>query len=412
MQQKEEDRKKEEEEESKSKQQKETEAAAAAAPKATAGAGAEGEAKETDESKKEGDEEEKKSDEEGGKKEEVESKGFKFNFKFDKELFTPEKMKGYVIDSYYFAKDNTQQAYQEMMGENQESRLSKKVHQAQTFRPTKKKEEGDEDEDGDGEEKEKKEEEEKYTGGQAIVLVKEGKSAWESMKERLSDSPLIKEILKNSKKYGQQAAGTDIGKKATEAATQAKEKLEDAREFWETSQNPLVYTISGVWENMTQETEEGIAVSAIRKLDPDFDKEDWAEEVKRDLAPELISAHLAGNTAKLKPWLGEAVFAKLSADIRARKSDGIVFDTNILDIDENQIVLKFLENGGPVVVIVYMVQQINCIRNRKGEIIEGSETEIRAKFYSMAFQQVYDEDEEVVNWKVVDYDFAGDIPYY
>lgn len=44
--------------------------------------------------------------------------------------------------------------------------------------------------------------------------------------------------------------------------------------------------------------------------------------------------------------------------------------------------------------------------------IKGGETEIRAKFYSMAFQQSFDEDESEVHWKIVDYEFAGDIPYY
>jgi len=44
--------------------------------------------------------------------------------------------------------------------------------------------------------------------------------------------------------------------------------------------------------------------------------------------------------------------------------------------------------------------------------IQGGESEIRAKFYSMAFQQSFDEDSSTVQWKVVDYEFAGDIPYY
>jgi hypothetical protein len=59
------------------------------------------------------------------------------------------------------------------------------------------------------------------------------------------------------------------------------------------------------------------------------------------------------------------------AEIRARKEDGIEFDANILELDENQIIFRFLEDGGPVIVVVYMVQQINCIR-KKGEIVEVS----------------------------------------
>ena len=103
-----------------------------------------------------------------------------------------------------------------------------------------------------------------------------------------------------------------------------------------------------------------------------YQQEEWAEDVKNNLVPDIIKAHLAGNTSALKPWLGEAVYNKLAADIRTRKHDGIVFDTNILDIDENQMMVRYLENGAPVIVGVYMVQQINCIRNRKGEIIEVS----------------------------------------
>lgn len=45
---------------------------------------------------------------------------------------------------------------------------------------------------------------------------------------------------------------------------------QDAREFWETSQSPLVYKLSGAWESLTAPTEEGLAVATIQKLDPDF----------------------------------------------------------------------------------------------------------------------------------------------
>jgi hypothetical protein len=66
------------------------------------------------------------------------------------------------------------------------------------------------------------------------------------------------------------------------------------------------------------------------------------------------------------------VFAKLAADISVRKHDGIVFDTNLLDLDENQIIMRFREDGGAVIVVVYMVQQLHCVRNKKGEILEVS----------------------------------------
>lgn len=98
-------------------------------------------------------------------------------------------------------------------------------------------------------------------------------------------------------------------------------------------------------------------------------QEEWAAEVKDTLAPKIIKAHLEGDLKTLKPWLGEAVYNKLAADIRTRKNDKIVFDANILNIDENQVIMRYLDDQGPVIVCIYMVQQINCIR-KAGEIIE------------------------------------------
>jgi hypothetical protein len=79
-----------------------------------------------------------------------------------------------------------------------------------------------------------------------------------------------------------------------------------------------------------------------------------------------------GDIRSIKSWCGEAVYNKLEADIKARKTDGHVFDSNILSLDENQLILKLVEDMGPVIVGEYMVQQINCIRNKQGEIIEVS----------------------------------------
>lgn len=181
-------------------------------------------------------------------------------------------IRDFTRSSYDFVVDNVRQAYAEMMGEGKESNLSRKVHQAESFRRAAVKEE-EEDEDLTEAEREAKEAKAREEAGpSAIVLVKDPKSAWESMRERLADSPLIREMLKNSRKIGQQAASTDIGKKAVDMGKSVQDKISDVREVWETSQNPIVYTLSGVWDSLTGETEEGVAIAEIRKLDPKFVK--------------------------------------------------------------------------------------------------------------------------------------------
>ena len=353
----------------------------------------------------------KDGDEEGKEKEAKEGQGASFEMpKFD-----PEEAKAFAAslpsrlgsfrESFMV---NVREAFAELKGENKKSGLRAKVQQAESFqRASDVKEKG---EVGEGEEEE--EEEEKDKGPSALVHVKDPVSQWDVMKQRLADSPLIREILKGSKKAYNVAADTDLGHKAEDMADRMKEKVEDAKEFWETSQNPIIYTLSGVWDNMTGETEEGICIAEILKLDPGFDKESWAEEVRTNLVPDVIKAHLTGDKVFLAQHLGEGVLNKLTQDIKLREDDKIEFDSNILDIDENVIQMKYMEDNGPVVVCVYMVQQINCIRKGKDrEIIEGSETQVVAKFYSIAFTQEYLEDEGEVRWKIVDYEFGGETPY-
>lgn len=361
------------------------------------------ESKEKKKEEENGDEE----DEDDGKKEEDKENDAEGSMKFEMPKFDAEQAQAFVASlparSRLFADSfmsNVKEAYSELKGgSKKKTGLRAKVQQAESFRR------GDEVAEGEGEEKEEKEK-----GPSAIVHVKEPDSEWEKMKQRLADSPLIREILKGSKKAYTAAADTDIGQKVEDAGERVKEKIEDAKEFWETSQNPVVYALSGVWDNMTGETEEGICVTEILKLDPGFEKEEWSEEVRVNVVPDIIKAHLTGDTDFLAEHLGEGVLNKLTQDIKLRESDKIEFDSNLLDVDENQIMMKYVEDHGPVIVGTYMVQQINCIR-KAGEIIEGSESAVVAKFYSIAFTQEYLEDEGEVRWKIVDYEFGGETPY-
>ncbi len=317
-------------------------------------------------------------------------------------------IKDTVINSYYFLNENIRLAWKEMTNQDQPSKIQKKVVQAASYKPVKK-----DNEDKDDDENVDDKVEELRQGGSEIVLVKDRGSAWDQMKARLQDSPIIKELYKRSKKLQDVAASTDIGKQAFQAGQNIKDKISDAREFWETSQNPIVYTVSGIVENITGQTEEGICLAEFKKLDPDFILEEWADEIKKQLVPVIIKAHLEGNTKALKPWLGEACYKKLAADIGARRADGLTFDSNIIEIDENKISCNFLEERGyPVVQAVYAVQIINCVKNKKGEIVEGGETQVKQRFYVMLFQQCYIEETGSVQWKIIDYMLAGDVDFY
>ena len=216
----------------------------------------------------------------------------------------------------------------------------------------------------------------------------------------------------------------DIFKQAEEiyeksGAPKAREKIshitEDAREAWETSQNPWVYRVSSVYDTITAESETAMAERELRVLDPTFSLEEWKNDLVEVTLPNIMQLFLEGRIKELKPMLGEAVYNRLAAESRARKKEGVYIDTNVLGIMNSEILSctpDTVNKGSPIITLHFMCQQINCVRKKEtGEIVEGSEDDIRAYSYVVAMQREYDEEKGELNWKILDFMLNGAIAY-
>lgn len=66
---------------------------------------------------------------------------------------------------------------------------------------------------------------------------------------------------------------------------------------------------------------------------------------------------------------------------------GLTADSTILDVSDVELVdLKFVESN-PVVVVQFNCQQINCARDKFGNIVEGSPQHVQRVYYYWALQQ-------------------------
>lgn len=249
-----------------------------------------------------------------------------------------------------------------------------------------------------------------YTGSVDIMVIDEQEklTAWERMQRRLAEAPIISDILMKSDELYEKSGAKQVKQKVDHLS-------EDAREAWETSQNPWVYRISSVYETITAETPESMAVAELRKLDPDFTLDDWKQDVSEHTLPKIMEWLLKGKINQLKPWLGDGVFQRIAAEITARQQEGVEVDTHVLAIMNSEILAcepDEVNKGSPIIVLHFMCQQINCVRKKSdGTIVEGSEDNIKANSYIAAFQREYNEEKAELNWKIVDFRFNGAIAY-
>jgi import inner membrane translocase subunit TIM44 len=162
--------------------------------------------------------------------------------------------------------------------------------------------------------------------------------------------------------------------------------LEDIRERWETSDSPLVHKIQDMQEGLFTETEQAEAYRVIRTRQPDFNINGFLAEVRRDV-PAVLGAYLKGDSEALqKTNVSKEMLERMGGQMRVWQSEQQFVDPRILHLSELELVEVRMMEGEPLVVLQFSCQQINCVRNKEGEIVDGAEDDIQAVHYLWAMQ--------------------------
>ena len=111
---------------------------------------------------------------------------------------------------------------------------------------------------------------------------------------------------------------------------------------------------------------------------PDFNRNKFLNGARK--AFEMIVTSFAdGDIATLKPLLSKDLFEKFEAVIEQRKQDGITAETDFIGINEAIITDAKIEDNDLVRISVKFVsEQVNILRNKDDEVIEGDENFIQS----------------------------------
>ena len=159
------------------------------------------------------------------------------------------------------------------------------------------------------------------------------------------------------------------------------------------------------------ETETALCMAEIKKDDPSFNTRAFLNKLEKETIPFVMQAYLTDQLADMQDLLTERSTAMLGAVIKERLKNGIRQDPTILDLDEVELREARLVDGEPVLIVHYETQQVHCVRNKKDEIVEGSESEIRRIHYVWAMVRCFSEDlSEPPSWKLHEMGIAYQAP--
>ena len=106
-------------------------------------------------------------------------------------------------------------------------------------------------------------------------------------------------------------------------------------------------------------------------MDPNFCKEQFLKDCERDIIPNILEAFIRGELEVLQDWCFEAPYSILSTPIRQAKELGYMFESRILDIDDVDLAMGKMTEQGPVLAITFTTQMIECLKDLKGNVVQG-----------------------------------------
>lgn len=110
---------------------------------------------------------------------------------------------------------------------------------------------------------------------------------------------------------------------------------------------------------------------------PNFSKEKFINGAKRAFEI-IVDSFSKGDVETLEMLVSKKLLKKFQDTIEQRKNDGIVSEADFIGFDKAEIVsAKISKDNVAKITVEFISQQVNLLKNAKGEVIEGDENFIQ-----------------------------------
>jgi len=186
-------------------------------------------------------------------------------------------------------------------------------------------------------------------------------------------------------------------------------KFSEARHKFEESDSAIARgarlvtdKVGDIFGSVFQRTELSETLTEICKMDPNFEKEQFLKECEQDIIPNILEAIVRGDLEILEDWCYEAPFNVLATPLRTAQQMGYVLSNKVLDIDSISLYTGKMMEQGPVLVIMFNAQQVMCVKDKTGKVIEGNDEKVMRMTYVWALCRDQTELDPKAAWRLLD----------
>lgn len=140
-------------------------------------------------------------------------------------------------------------------------------------------------------------------------------------------------------------------------------------------------------------------IDAVLVTIPDFKKDSFISGAKKAFQV-ITEAFNKGDVETLKMLVSTSIFNKMQKIINQRKEDQITAETDFICFEKVDIIKASVnEKNKALIAVEFVSEQVNLLRNKDNEIIEGDENYIQTITDVWTFEKAIDA--KTLNWVLV-----------
>ena len=136
-------------------------------------------------------------------------------------------------------------------------------------------------------------------------------------------------------------------------------------------------------QDTVEEVKKNVDLDKLSPLDrelikiPNFDKKLFIKGAQRAFEA-ILTSFSKGDSKTLENLVNKELMKKIESVIEERKENGIVSEMDLIGFIETEVEsVNFVDDNKVNIVVKFVSEQVNLLKNKEGEVIEGDENYVQ-----------------------------------
>ena len=155
-----------------------------------------------------------------------------------------------------------------------------------------------------------------------------------------------------------------------------------------------------ITDHVPEDSEMAQTLAAMKRVEPGFSVTEFVQGA-RGAYEMIVMGFEKGNLDEIQPFLSEEVFESFVAGVAAREDQGLTIEAEFIGVRETTLTdVKFDKDTNQAEITMKFVGELtSVVRDRGGDIVEGSPNTVKRQKDSWTFARVMGKDDP--NWLLV-----------